>query len=388
MRTRREAGHKPAKQLLLYGVLLVLVAGCADDLRDEPYQPSEIWSAGEGGGVDETLALKPRAEDCAVNPEGCYGLPKAGEKSIADLIALLPAAAPENGAPDLYVAPGVEVTTDQCRSSGPAIVDGFPITIEAVVTLYPRRYIKATVCGQDERNYGVFTVEDDTGGIVVLRNSRVTPFTFGDRVRLTVKGVLFTSRFDVDSRSVLIADIEVLPTPEVLNPETGLREMQRPVLYSDKLTDRYKVFSYLDVAQVKRVEGYVHVEPTNANFGSMAITERLVDTQAGETLVTDQNCSGECLRRCLPVCGTDTNLTFAADAAVEACQDICAEECVDGEFKANELPGCWLIGVDSEITRRNNTFSIGEHLRVTGPVVNSFDYQIWALSLGQFERLP
>jgi hypothetical protein len=377
-------------------VWLVLIAalagaaGCAEDLRDDPFSPEQIWGAaqGERTGVDEPLDFRPRATDCAAEPQGCYGLPRPGEASIADLIALLPARAPQNSAPDLYVAPGVEVSTDQCRSDGPAVVEGLPLVIEAVVTLYPRRYLKPTVCGQDERNYGVFTIEDDTGGILVLRNSRVAPYTFGDRVRITVSGVVFTSRYDVDSRAILIADIEPLPTPEVVDEATGERHLVRPVLYTEKADERFKVFSYLDVAQVKRIEGYVHGEPTNANFGNMTMTSRLVNPASAETLVTDQACAGECLRRCLPGCGTDTDLTYASDGAVEACKDICAEECVDGEFAVADLPACWLVGVDSEITRRNNTYKPGEHLRVTGPVVNSYDYQIWTLSLGQLERLP
>jgi hypothetical protein len=369
---------------------LIASPGCAEDLRDRPYTPEEIWGPlrGEPAEVSEPVDFRPRSADCDLEPSGCYGLPRPGQPGIADLIALLPTRAPQNSAPDLYVAPGIEVTTDQCRAGGPGVLSGLPMTIEGVVTLYPRRYLKPTICGQDERNYGVFTLEDDTGGIVVLRDSRVTPYTLGDRVRVTVHGVVFTSRFEVDTRSILIADIEPLPAPESIDPETGLRQLARPILYAEKLSERFKVFSFLDVAQVKRVDGYVHVAPSLSNFGRMVMTERRVSASAAELLTYNRQCADECLRRCLPACGTDTNLNFAAESAVKTCGDICAEECVDGQFAITDLPGCWIIGVDVELTRRNNTYTNGERLRVTGPVVNSFDYQIWVLTLGQVERLP
>ena len=68
--------------------------------------------------------------------------------------------------------------------------ESLPMTVEGIVTTYPRYFQKKLVCGEDERFYGSYFLQDSTGGILVLRDSRIANFTFGDRVRLKVRGIL------------------------------------------------------------------------------------------------------------------------------------------------------------------------------------------------------
>lgn len=126
-----------------------------------------------------------------------------------------------------------------------------PTTIEGVVTLHPRYFQKLQVCGQDQRFYGVYYLQDETGGIMVLKDSRISDFTFGDRVRLRVRGIYKS----YDTYAVLIWDEQ-----EIVDPGT-----KYPIYYEDAdgmLGDN-------DLGEVRRVRGEIISEPTNINFNEM-----------------------------------------------------------------------------------------------------------------------
>ncbi|MBU6162736.1 MAG: hypothetical protein KGO50_16595, partial [Myxococcales bacterium] len=169
------------------GALVISLAACSSD-HGQP--PLTDWGVGDGSvvqiPVDEPVVFAERSEATT------YGRPRAGEPGIADLIALLPDGAISLTEPNLFVADGDVPSGDQCQGGGAVVAPGLPMVIEGVVTLHPRQYVKTPVCGQDERFYGSFVIEDDTGGILVLRDGRVADFTFGDRVRLTVRGLTVT----------------------------------------------------------------------------------------------------------------------------------------------------------------------------------------------------
>ncbi len=67
------------------------------------------------------------------------------------------------------------------------VSNDLPIEIEGVVTIHPRYYIKTSGCNGDEKYYGSFFIEDDTGGVFVLGDSKVAHFTTGNRVRMSVR---------------------------------------------------------------------------------------------------------------------------------------------------------------------------------------------------------
>ncbi len=333
---------------------------CNAEPREGKVSPAEIWPvAPEGTPPSAPLPFADRASGHS------YGLPAKGKASIADLIALFPQAPLGVDDPDIFVAKGVEVPTDQCRGGDVQVREGLPITVEAVVTLFPRQYLKLPICGQDERHYGVYTVEDDTGGLIVLRDSRVAAFGHGDRVRLTVSGITLTYGRDIDTRAILIADVE--PTGE-----------SGPVLFTQVDTG----FTTEDVGFVERVEGYVWQVPTNDNFSQLVLAKEPV---GGEVKLEDLTGDAlTCALACEPKCNAGCNKPALCAAA-------CAERCLDAKpgekLSEDEIPVCWIIGLGSELGKRGLTYPPAAHLRVTGPVVNSYDREIWVLDPGQVETL-
>jgi hypothetical protein len=339
---------------------LAAAASCADP-RAGRVDPDDIWSepAGPAAG-SAALAFEDRAAGAA------YGLPRAGQPSVADLLALFPQAPLGVDDPDIFVAPGVEVATDQCRGGDVVTLSGLPLTLEVVVTLYPRQYMKIPICGQDERHYGTYTVEDDTGGLIVLRDARVATFGHGDRIKLTVSGITLTYGRDVDTRAVLIGHVE--PTGE-----------SGPVLYRSTSSG----FTTDDVGQVKRIEGTVWQVPTNDNFSELVLaSDEVPDGVALGDLTGDAlTCALACEGKCAETCGKP-ELCGAACAA--GCKDAAPGQTLTGD----ELPVCWIVGLGAELGRRGLTYPLGQPLRVTGPVVHNFERQIWVLDPGQVEILP
>lgn len=337
---------------------VAILAGCSADLRQTAVSPEQIWP-------DDPVALAPSEEIAyADRADGAvYGLPESDRASIADLIATFPQEGLSSRDPNVFVSPDTEFATDQCRGGTPTVVRDLPMTIDAVVTLHPRQYMKVEICGQDERHYGVYTVEDDTGGIIVLRDSRVAPFSFGDRVRLTVHATTLTFGLEPDTRAILVADVEKLPVANA------------PIVYSRTS----EPFDTDDIGSTLQVDGYVHVEPTNLNFNSMILTSEPFSRGQGEGQTGDVlQCMRTCEVRCLDGCPSS-----------EACADICPDLCLrnDAQFSEDDLPVCWMIGIDAELGRRGFAPEYGTRMRVRGPVVNNFDVQLWVISPGQAEAL-
>ncbi|MEL6178874.1 MAG: hypothetical protein AAFS10_07965 [Myxococcota bacterium] len=365
--------------LMLGGALLLSTIGCGDaDVRNEPLDDSQIWGeTGDQVNVSDPVAFVKREDGLA------YGLPRPGERGIADLIARMDAEPTGFDEPDLFVAPGIDPPTDQCRGGDVTTFQELPMTLEVVVTLYPRRYMKPQICGQDERHYGNFTVTDDTGGMIVLRDSRVAPYTYGDRLRLTVRGVgrTFGATDDSkDTRVIVIADIEKLPTPPT------------SILY----TEQEGPFGLDDVGQVRRVQGWVEQAPTNDNFNTMLITSAPV-----EPIEYNERLTGSLLQ-CVRTCEVDSNCPSVCPRTDDA--NPCAELCLGRCYRALEaepdrnvntlvdeivagLPACWVVSLDSELGRRGYTARAGQQIEAIGPVVHDFDRKIWVASPGQFTIL-
>ncbi|MCB9520683.1 MAG: hypothetical protein H6699_07400 [Myxococcales bacterium] len=342
-------------------LLAVGALGCADDLRTSPLADDAIWND-DVSTHTPTESIDYRDRSTGVR----YDLPADGMTSIADVIDLFPTSSLDSTDPDIFVAPGLSFPTDQCRGGAPRVVDDLPLTFEGVVTLYPRQYMKVTICGQDERQYGVFTVEDDTGGIVVVRDGRAAPYSFGDRVRVTVRALALTFGREVDTRVVLVSDIERLPNRD-------------PYVAFSPLTDPYGADQ---IGRVQQIEGWVHVVPTSLNFNAMIVTDEpfsrrdASETFTGELLSCVRTCEVRCQTRC---------------PSAEACSDICPDICISSEGEtpeSAELPACWNVSVDTELGRRGFAPEYGQHLRARGPIVNNFDVQMWVNSPGQVDLLP
>ena len=336
------------------------MVGCSGDLREDPVDTSALWpELPSQEQVEEPITFMARSDDAK------YGLPREGVSSIADLIALLPQEDVGFGDARTFTSAAGRLL---CPSGGQEVVSQLPMDIEGVVTLHPRRYMKIPVCDQDEKHYGVFTIEDDTAGIVVLRDSRIAHFDVGDRVRMRVHALTLTY-LGPETRAVLSA------STELLDESTSGSEVSDLVLYRDTSAP----FGLSDISRVRRVTGYTVQSPTNKNFSSLILANRYIPEPSGAEV--DRICELNCLGQCN---------VGAGGCGEGVCTDLICKSLCEGEgaaFDADALPICWQAGLDTELARRGYSYPLGSHLSVTGPVVDNYDVQIWVQQLGQIEVL-
>ncbi|WP_133621948.1 hypothetical protein [Bradymonas sediminis] len=256
-------------QNLLRGGLLCLgicgaplfLGACAD--AEGPLNPEDYYSQGTSTQVLEPIGFS----DKKYAERGEDSIAFQGETSIADTLALITATESERtwygfSPLDPYPLGGDRTFGDNCDPfQNPNYpepirkIDELPTVIEGVVTLHPRYFQKIRVCGEDQRYYGAYFLQDDTGGILILKDSRVTDFTFGQRVRLRVRG-LYKS---FDSYAVVTFDNE-----EVVDPGT------KHDIYFEEATE---ALDFDDIGQVRRVRGTIYSEPTSTNFNAMFIRD-------------------------------------------------------------------------------------------------------------------
>lgn len=236
-----------------------------------------------------------------------YGLPAGDNPGMAELLA-----------PALEFPRGFGTRVGSSETGGAAcgwtIDDALPVEITGVVTVLPRYYFKSNGCtNDDEKFYGSYFIEDDTGGMFVLGDTKVAWFDAGDTVTLRVRG----TRVSFDQPMIYIHDV------------VSVDRTARPV--------RYEVseggLGEADLNQVRRITGTVVTEP---------------DTFGEFSLLPD---------------GSDGPCEEAGDR------------------------GCAVASIDSELNRRGVTFTPGERVTVTGPVLYSYSvYKIILMRLGQIER--
>ena len=178
-----------------------------------------------------------------------------GELGIAELREITLEAAGSTRVWSGFAADNDYPVAGECDAFGqdPGVIDELPAVLEGVVTLHPRFFDKPSVCATDERFYGSFFLEDATGGIFVLRDSRIATFTYGDRVRLTVQGV--RRNFDY----VAVTSISEL---EVVTGEERVPISYRPL---------EREFEDADQGEVVQIEGEVVSEATNNNFNELEL---------------------------------------------------------------------------------------------------------------------
>lgn len=155
--------------------LLLALGLLACDVREEPEDWSAWYDSGEMFDVSEPIAFTDQN----------YALPAVdGAESISSLQSQVLSTAPDG---DIVYAPEDELSGDSdCDVSTDS---SLPMTVQGVVTLHPRFYFKTQGCDRasDEKYYGSYFVQDDTGGLFVLGDSKVAHFDVGDRVVMTVR---------------------------------------------------------------------------------------------------------------------------------------------------------------------------------------------------------
>ena len=142
-------------------------------------------------------------------------------------------------------------------------------------------------------------------------------------------------------------------------------------MYYDRLT---VPFSDADFTKVKRIEGWAIQAPSNKNFGALIVADRDIQVVPGQA--TNRVCESNCFIQCK--CGQDVCRELV-------CPAVCTGE--EKQFDSAELPVCWQVGFDVELTRRGFGVEAGDQLTVTGPVVDNYDIQIWVQDIGQIEIL-
>ncbi len=210
-------------------------------------------------------------------------------------------------------------------------IDELPATIEGIVTLAPTQYEKVDICGEEQRYYGAYVLQDETGAVKILKDSEVADFQVGDRVRLDVLGV---------QKSFEMANVIAFDDEEVV---AEADEANAPGVPYQPLEDSYTRYFECgrffdappeDLGNSFRVSGRVCQEPTNRNFSQMIV-------QKG-----DQACD--------------------------------ADQPID-----------WAVSLTAELGRRAFEIERGELITVTGPVYGgacSYGLEMLVTRPGQIQR--
>ena len=361
--------HKHWHMISLLSVTL-MACGVEDENRPSP---QERWApSGAQHEVTEPVSLRPRTAS------DVYGLPRSRENSISDLVALLPSEDIERDGPKFFSSSAQPL---MCTNGRTSQIAGLPMVVEGVVTIPGTYYIKVSVCDQEEKFYGSFAIEDDTGGIMVLRDSRVAQVQPGNVVRLTVHTLVISDNFGrIDSRAVLSYDLEILPESRDLLFSTTTQSIDGE-----------------HVGRTTQVEGFMLENPSNLNFSTMVLSDREMSASSNDissvcrnyclTLCTDASCAGS---ETSNIC--DNRVCDNCEAKV--CPTLCADydEVADGDDPTNfltaSMPTCWVVGLNQELLRRGYSFYGAKRLRATGPVLRDYSsYTITVERLGQIEVL-
>ena len=222
-------------------VTMLSALACSSPPDGELPDVSDAWSEAEEYDVQETVAFT--TED--------YDLEGTGT-TIGDLKdELFPTAGG-----DIVFATGDGFPGEADCPEG-ATTSELPVEIEGIVTLHPRWYIKLSGCNRgDEKYYGNYFIEDDSGGLFVVGDSKVAHFDVGDRIKMRVRAVRTNFGFDM----IYAHDI------------VEVHREANPIKYTwanDGLTEA-------DAGEVRRVRGEMITEPDT--FGSFLVrTEDGVD---------------------------------------------------------------------------------------------------------------
>jgi hypothetical protein len=200
-------------------VTLLALSACA---QLEPEDPSGWFDEGDPYEVAEPVLFTDEP----------YGLPAGGAPGIADQL---------EGAFSFPRGFGTRIaaadqTTTTC--SNWIYDEELPVDITGVVTILPKYYFKSDGCtSDDEKFYGSYFLEDDTGGVFVLGDTRISRFDAGDTVTIRVRG----ARRSFDQDMIYVHDV------------LEVDRTARPISYEV----RQAPFGAGDVGQVRRITGTV-----------------------------------------------------------------------------------------------------------------------------------
>ncbi|MFT7518971.1 MAG: hypothetical protein ACI9MC_001107 [Kiritimatiellia bacterium] len=210
----------------------ILSFGCGE-ITDPVPDSTGWWETGEVFDVQEPIRFTATPYDFPADPSDGIGTFLEDFFPVADRTV-------EFGPDDQYGSSGC----------GSKVNRDLPLEIEGVVTIMPRWYMKIDGCNRgDEKYYGNYFIEDSTGGVFIIGDSKVAHFDMGDRVRLRVRGI----RTNFDFHMVYAHD--------VIDVQRG----PQPIMYQVADTP----FSNPDIGEVRRVRGKVTSEPDT--FGQLIV---------------------------------------------------------------------------------------------------------------------
>jgi hypothetical protein len=158
-------------------VFLAVLLGCP--ATNGPADPTSWYDPGEDLDVVEPIAFTDEPYDFGASD---------GIGAFDDAIF------PVDGSDTLF-AEGDAYEDGSCDA---AETPDLPREIEGVATIYPRFYMKVDGCDRDteEKYYGSFFLEDASGAVFVLGDSKLAQFEAGNKVKIRVRAV--RSAFDFD----------------------------------------------------------------------------------------------------------------------------------------------------------------------------------------------
>jgi hypothetical protein len=196
-----------------------------------------------------------------------------GATPISDLSDDQAGIGPAFGSFETWFAPDDAPSDTACDDW--MVGDQLPVEVEGIVTIHPRYYFKTSACrtvddrGTDEKYYGSYFIQDASGGIFVLGDSKVAHFDMGDRVKLRVRAL----KESFGSKMVSTHDVlEVQRGPE-------------PIYY-EPVSDAE--LGEAHVGKVVRIQGTVISEMST--FGELYLCEGV-----HEVVDTDNNGRADCL---------------------------------------------------------------------------------------------
>ena len=157
---------------------LMFLAACASPRGGE--NPYDWYDGGHGLDVEEPIEFTDVNYDFPTDPDAGVG-------------GLLDDVFPVHWSNVAAFGPDEALPSGDCEYD---VDNNLPWELEAVVTLRPRYYFKTQGCDGDEKYYGSFFVQDGSGGVFVLGDSKVAHFDIGDKVRMQVRGA--KTSYDLD----------------------------------------------------------------------------------------------------------------------------------------------------------------------------------------------
>jgi hypothetical protein len=231
---------------------LLAAAACAS-----PREDAEDWTGWYDSAEDATV------EEAIAWTDQPYAFPADPADGIGAFAASTFPVTRSDGTPDTYTLGLGE--GESFPDGAPCEVQrksSLPAEIEGVVTLHPAWYTKVVGCNvfphaagdveSEEKYYSSYFLQDGTGGVFVLYDTRAAPFDVGDRVTIRVRAVKTAFSWDMVYAHDLVS-VERLG-------DAVYYELPPTTPYADSVDDDYaELYDICPYSTIPTVLGMPHV---------------------------------------------------------------------------------------------------------------------------------